>query len=130
MLEHDFILVSDDNSLAPDSQLRLWFDLYNQAADKIGLPSIAHKLSGMLSDAGFIEVTQTPYRLPWGPWAKDKKLKEIGAWMLANTETSLEAYGLAFMTRVLGKTHEEAQAICETAHKELKSKRVHAHNLQ
>jgi len=130
MVEHDFILSSDDNSLVPDSYLRLWFELYNLAADKIGLPPVTHKLSGMLSDAGFVEVTQTTYRLPWGPWAKDKKLKEIGAWMLANTETSFEAYGLAFMTRVLEKTHEEAQAICDKAHKELRSKKVHVYNNQ
>ncbi|PWW72263.1 S-adenosyl-L-methionine-dependent methyltransferase [Tuber magnatum] len=128
MLEHDFILCSDDNSLAPDSYLRHWFDLYNIATEKINLPTISHKLSEILEEADFMEVTQTIYGLPWGPWAKDKKLKEIGAWMLANTESSFEAYGLAFMTRVLNKTSEEAKGICDKAHKELRGKKIHVYN--
>ncbi|RPA90327.1 S-adenosyl-L-methionine-dependent methyltransferase [Choiromyces venosus 120613-1] len=128
ILEHDSVICSDDNSIAPDSQLQLFMDLYNEASEKINRPTITHKLSKMLEEAGFIDVSQTIYRLPWAPWAKDKKLKEIGAWMLANTETSFEAYGLAFMTRVIGKTPEEAKEICDKAHQELKSKKVHVYN--
>ncbi|KAG0137454.1 S-adenosyl-L-methionine-dependent methyltransferase [Tuber indicum] len=128
MVEHDFVLASDDNSLAPDSTLRYWFDLYHTAMDNMGLPSLSHKVSEMLEEAGFTEVSQKVYGLPWGPWAKDKKLKEIGAWMLANSETSFEAYGLAFLTRVLGKSPEEAKDLCDKAHKELRSKRVHVYN--
>jgi len=130
MAEHDFTLSCDDGSLGPNNTLRYWFELYHQATEKLNLPPIAHKLPGMLSDAGFVEVTHTVYHLPWGPWAKDKKLKEIGAWMLANSETSFEAYGLAFLTRILGKSHEEAQELCDKAHKELRSKKIHVYNKQ
>ncbi|KAG0643522.1 S-adenosyl-L-methionine-dependent methyltransferase [Tuber brumale] len=128
MVEHDFVLASDDNSLAPDGILQHWFDLYHTAMDKVGLPCLSHKLEGMVQEAGFTEVTQKVYGLPWGPWAKDKKLKEIGAWMLTNTETSFEAYGLAFLTRVLGKSPEEAKELCDKAHRELRSKKIHVYN--
>jgi hypothetical protein len=57
-------------------------------------------------------------------------ITSLGSWILANTETSMEAYGLAFMTRVVGKSAEEAKRICDTAHKELRSKKVHVTNCQ
>jgi len=66
--------------------------------------------------------------MPWGPWPKDPRMKEIGYWALLNSEYSFEAYGLALFTRVLGMTGEEARELCARAQRDLKNKHIHVYN--
>jgi len=66
--------------------------------------------------------------MPWGPWPKDPRMKEIGYWALLNSEYSFEAYGLALFTRVLGMSGEEARELCTRAQRDLKNKHIHVYN--
>lgn len=65
--------------------------------------------------------------MPSGPWPKDQKMKEIGYWVLVNTETSFEAYGLALFTRILGMSGEEARDLCTHAHRDCNNKHIHVY---
>lgn len=66
---------------------------------------------------------------PLGPWPKNKALKQAGALHAVGTETSYHAYGLALFTRVLKKSPEEAQRLCDEARAAHLAKRsgVHAY---
>lgn len=41
---------------------------------------VVHQLKHMLADAGFVDVVEQKFPLPWGTWPKNKKLKTIGYW--------------------------------------------------
>jgi len=56
-------------------------------------------------------------------------MKKIGQMVLAQTAEALESYSLAVLTRLGGKTEEEAKKICaEAVHELLHDRGVHAYN--
>lgn len=59
------------------------------------------------------------------PWAKDKRLKEIGKYALIHVLEAIEAYSLALFTRVLKYTPEEVQVMMAKIRKEFKDPEVH-----
>lgn len=81
---------SDDGSLE-GSALRKWFDIYISLAPKAGLKFVTDvQLKEMLKEAGFVDVSVTTLKMPWGPWAKGRRMKELGLIANAVTETSFE----------------------------------------
>lgn len=68
-------------------------------------------------------------QIPWGPWAKDPHLKEIGRFQYYNAIESVDSYGLALMTRAAGYTEEEAKIFLAIVKNQLRSKSLHAYNL-
>ena len=43
---------------------------------------VARKFKSMLIEAGFVDVTEEIFEVPWGGWARDLRLKTIGTWHL------------------------------------------------
>jgi hypothetical protein len=72
--------------------------------------NIAPKVEGWLKDAGFVNIKVDRMKVPIGPWPKDKKQKEVGAWNLLRWLTGLDGYYLRFLTSVLGWSSQEARA--------------------
>jgi hypothetical protein len=68
-------------------------------------------------------------KIPWGPWAKDPRLKEIGRYQYVNAIQSVDSYGLALMTRFMGYTEDQAKIFLAIVKNQLKSKSLHAYNL-
>lgn len=64
--------------------------------------NIADTMANLMTEAGFVDVTEKVFKWPVGPWSSDPKLKEIGRWNLLNWEEGLEGWLLAPYTRVLG----------------------------
>lgn len=84
-------LYSDDNTMAPGNGLKVQFELVRESMERIGrsFPD-EEALRKRLIDAGFEDVYCVNYKHPIGPWAKDKKMKHIGAMVLLSFETGLE----------------------------------------
>ena len=61
---------------------------------------------------------------------KDKALKQIGAMMLLNMETGIEAYTMAAATRIIGMSSEDAKKLCDDAWRDVKNKNNHCYNYQ
>ena len=76
--------------------------------------------------AGFQDVVQKRYQWPLGPWAKDKKLKELGVWARAHADAGLENWSLMVNTRVLGWSYEQAQVHIATTRQRLWNRKRHA----
>lgn len=96
-------IFSDDGSLHSESPMALWSKNMEIAAGKFGKPgNIAHLTKGWMEDAGFVDVTERVFRIPLGPWAKDKELKELGRWNLLSAMQGLDGFTMALFTRVLG----------------------------
>ncbi len=56
----------------------------------------------LLTEAGFVDLVETKYKLPIGPWMADKKWNEIGQWNLLFLITGLEGMQLYILKNVLG----------------------------
>jgi hypothetical protein len=64
-------------------QTFIWLDLLDEAMRKAGLQlKVAPTLKDLLKDAGFVDVVETKFEIPWGAWPDEKKKKAIGFWHL------------------------------------------------
>lgn len=59
------------------------------------------------------------------PWAKDRKMKELGRYNQVNILEGMEAYTMASFTRVLGWHHNEVQTFLVGLRNELMDRSLH-----
>lgn len=64
-------------------------------------------------------------QVPLSPWAKDRKLKEIGRYQQAMMFEALEAYSLALFTRILGWSVPRIQLLLVGVRKDLMDRSLH-----
>ena len=80
----------------------------------------------MAKDAGFQNVHAQRFRLPIGPWPRDKTLKTIGSWNLVQIEEGLEGLTLRLYTQMLKWKPEEVQVLLADVRKNLRDPRIHS----
>ncbi|KAM7185791.1 S-adenosyl-L-methionine-dependent methyltransferase [Naviculisporaceae sp. PSN 640] len=120
-------LRTDDDSLPKESALWKWNNLFLEASIKLGAPmNSCDYYEQQLKDAGFINVTVVEEKWPINPWPKDKRYKEIGAWVQENLQQGLEALSLALFCNVLKWTPEEVHLLLVDVRKDLKKREYHA----
>lgn len=131
IVEHNISAHSDDGTYIPGGPVHVYMEKVGACAVQSGLlihPAPA--LKRMCREAGFVDIQHTVKKLPWGPWAEDETLKELGRWARLVLMTGLEAYGMALMTRVGGYTSEQAAAVCDGALSTLSDRSAHIYNYQ
>lgn len=125
--DFNLLYYSEDGSLTPQHALLEWISTLTGAADKLGRDSNpGSKLEGWARAAGFAGVVHRRYRVPIGPWARDKTLKEVGAWNLMQVLNGLEGLSMRLYTGVLGWSEAEVWALLERVRRDLADPRVHA----
>lgn len=93
---------SDDNSIKGTS-LEAWGPLALEAGDKFGKSfRIAHQTKELMESAGFVNVTYRIFKWPIGPWPKDPKMKEIGAYNRLGWEDGMVGWAMFLFTKYLG----------------------------
>jgi hypothetical protein len=80
--------------------------------------------------ADFTDIHYLETKAPLGLWPKDKRQKEMGAFLLMTTETAFTAVGMAMLTRVLGMDPKEVNVLVEGTKKEAKNPKIHAYSRQ
>lgn len=119
---------SDDRTLSDDAWLVKMSHLTVEAAEKFGRPiNLAWKYKEMMEAAGFVNVSMNYFKWPSNLWPREKKFKEMGRWNHANIDSGLEGLVLAYFTRGLGMSKEEAMTMCAAARAELKDRKIHAY---
>lgn len=119
---------SDDGSLKPDSPYMQYLEHLDKAGRISGRElNVYNRLKQWMIDAGFEDVEETVYLAPLAPWAKDKKLKELGKYYAAMAQDAVEAYGLRLYTQVLGWDTEKAQVHHALVKRQLRDRSVHAY---
>jgi len=53
-------------------------------------------------EAGFVDIVEKPYKVPIGPWPKDKLEKMIGTYNMVNLLDAAEGFTLVLFIRILG----------------------------
>jgi hypothetical protein len=69
---------SEDNTAEEGNNVLRFCKVFNDACDKMGRSGApGPDLKGWVEDAGFINVHHKVYKVPIGPWARDKKLASV-----------------------------------------------------
>ncbi|KAL2822794.1 S-adenosyl-L-methionine-dependent methyltransferase [Aspergillus cavernicola] len=120
---------SDDDTAEKATNMQQWRELLVEASGKFGKQfSVANNYKQWMTDAGFKNVQEEIYKVPFSPWAKEAKLKDLGRYHQANMMEALEAYSLALMTRFLGWTVEDVQVLLVGVRKELLDRTLHIYS--
>ncbi|TDZ22278.1 Secondary metabolism regulator LAE1 [Colletotrichum orbiculare MAFF 240422] len=117
---------TDDNTLPAESSLARWADEVVDAMDKIGRTLRLCKLwKQLLVDRGFEDVREVVYKWPTNTWPRDRMMKEIGGWGLANLDSFLETAALGTLTNIKGWSREEVLVMCSEARREMRDPSIH-----
>jgi len=130
IVEHSVSAHSDDGTYVPGSPMHVYVERTAVCAVQTGLLIHPPTLKRMCREAGFVDIQHTVKKVPWGPWAEDEALKELGRWARLVLMTGLEAHGMALLTRVGGFSSQEAAAVCQGALDTLKDRYAHIYNYQ
>ena len=80
-----------------------WGKISLEAGDKFGKTlRIADESAEYMRRGGLEDVTETRFKVPIGPWAKDKRLKEIGLYNRLQCEEGIEDWSMYLLTMVMG----------------------------
>lgn len=86
-----------------------------------------NRLGKLMTEVGFVEVDEKPFKWPINRWPKEKRFKELGEWSKSNTTDLVEGLTMALFTRVLGWTAEEVQVFLVDVRKDLNNPKIHAY---
>jgi hypothetical protein len=127
IVETHMVPYSEDNTYETKAHaLQTYFKHLCDGGAKIGCRlDQAGELKAKVEDAGFINVSEKPYKSPVGGWPKDPRWKEIGKIMLSICTIGAESYGLALFTRALGMSEKEAATVIDNARNELTNNKIH-----
>ncbi|KAJ4262867.1 hypothetical protein NW762_006480 [Fusarium torreyae] len=122
------IAKSDDGSLKPDSPAKRWVDVFEKIGEATGKDFFTgHKAADFQRKAGFTNVYEKKLKVPIGPWPKDKKLKQWGAWNRQFLLQALEGFSIRGLTEMLGWSYDDAQLFLIDMRKELLNPQLHAY---
>lgn len=87
----------DDGTGPEDSAMWTYMKTLEKSfkASGINVDIDAGFVEKILVDAGFVDVKVTSWKMPFGTWPKDKKLKRAGRIVAEIAITGFEAYGIA-----------------------------------
>lgn len=75
--EHAVEMYSEDGEVPPNT--KEWLEKMNDASRTFGKEmNVAKTLKDVVIGAGFENVQEDKYKLPLAPWAKDRRMKEMG----------------------------------------------------
>lgn len=83
-----------------------------------------------MEKAGFVDTHEKLYKIPLGPWPKDKILKEAGQLQYFHWTAALEGWAMWLLTKYGGPTpwsNDEVQVYLSKVRAELRNPRTHAY---
>ncbi|KAJ5296612.1 uncharacterized protein N7443_007505 [Penicillium atrosanguineum] len=130
-MEIDVRVYSDDGTLKKEHQLWGWGDMFIRCSERAGRSLRTHEtMRSAIEKAGFVDIREEKYKIPLGPWAKDKLLKEAGHLQFAHWNAALEGWAMWLLTH-FGEpepwTKEEVQVYLSKVRKELRDPHIHAY---
>ena len=129
--ELDCRFLSDDGSLANDSQLSYWSKAIVEAAARYNRPIPRYdEYYDWFVKAGFVDVQQVVLKCPTNPWPKDKRLKEVGKYQCLAHIEGLEGVSLGLLTRGSKWKADEVSVLMARVRPELKDRSIHSYQMK
>ncbi|KAH8895803.1 S-adenosyl-L-methionine-dependent methyltransferase [Thozetella sp. PMI_491] len=114
-MDPDIELRSEDPSIVIDKDhiYQKWARLFYDAGDKLGrtFKFANGQMEEWARGAGFEDITHKKYKVPFGTWPKDKKTKELGAYIGLFFDVSLDGFAIYPIGQILGWTLDEVQVL-------------------
>ncbi|UPL03148.1 hypothetical protein LCI18_014082 [Fusarium solani-melongenae] len=114
-LEPDIELGCDNPDVKVDKEhiFQRWAQLFYDAGNKLGRTFMFrdNSMDQWASEAGFTEVTHRKFKIPYGGWAKDKKLKQLGKLTGFYLDLSLDGFAVYPVGQILGWSFDEVQVL-------------------
>ena len=125
----DYMGVIQPTSKNPGTSFIQWCVSQGEAAAKAGLTLRTNGplLTSYLEKAGFVDVTVLEFRLPTGPWAAKRRLRDAGLLQLSSLLDGMEGLSLRLFTFYAGWTLDELRILLAKVRAELKDKDCHAY---
>ncbi|KAI5463650.1 S-adenosyl-L-methionine-dependent methyltransferase [Mariannaea sp. PMI_226] len=106
---------SDNPDVAVDKDhiFTKWAELFTEVGKKIGRTFEFNdgSVQENAAKAGFINITHKSFKIPVSAWPKDKKLKNLGAFVDLYMDISLDGFVIFPIGQILGWSLEEIQAL-------------------
>jgi hypothetical protein len=98
------------------------------ASQKMGTPlaACASYADNMVA-AGFENVVEKRIKLPSGPWAKDKRLKLIGAFEMDNLLRGLSGMSYRMFSKAYGWAAQQTEVYLVNVRRDLQNMRYHTY---
>ncbi|KAJ9500511.1 hypothetical protein LTR99_000552 [Exophiala xenobiotica] len=127
--EFSYKRYSDDGSLPADSRVTYWEDLWTEGINKMGLKGHCDPelVMQQMRDTGFVNVTRLNFKMPIGPWPKDKRLREAGLFGYANLMNGLFGLSVKVFSQLLGWQVEELEVLLAECRQELRRRDIHGY---
>ncbi|KAL6238793.1 hypothetical protein BDW75DRAFT_227606 [Aspergillus navahoensis] len=109
-------IFSDGDSAEKTISMQRWRGLLVEASKKCG------------RQFSMAQNYKQKFKVPFSPWPKDPKLKDLGSLQQANMLEALDAYSLALMNRFLGWTVEDVRVLPAKVRKELMDWKLHIYS--
>ncbi|KAL1859686.1 hypothetical protein VTK73DRAFT_7504 [Phialemonium thermophilum] len=126
-------VASDDGTLAPESAMGQWAEIWFEAGRKMGQSfSIIEDDTQRkaMEDAGFEDIHVQRIKVPIGSWPQDPKQKEIGRFVQLFLEQDLEGHLTFVAGAVLGWSPEQIAVYAATLRRQWRSGKTHAYYYQ
>lgn len=124
----DFRYQSDDGSLKETHEMHINIKEVLRAADIIGQTATpGPHLKKWAEDAGFVNIKEHVFKVPYGSWPKDPKLKEIGAWNQLQALEGVEGWSMGLLSRVMGWSPAKVHVHLAQTRKDFRNPSIHAY---
>ncbi|KAG6173292.1 hypothetical protein E4U51_005727 [Claviceps purpurea] len=126
-VEYDPEPRSDDGTAELEPVLASFGELFREAGKVLNRPFFVKEIQQQAFDeAGFVDKVVVQYKIPAGPWAKDRKLAEVGRVAREATENDLQGY-TQMLWQVLQKPADEYDVWLASMRKALRNPKVHSY---
>ncbi|CCE32552.1 uncharacterized protein CPUR_06412 [Claviceps purpurea 20.1] len=127
-VECDYRFYSDDGTTELEPVLASFGELFLEAGKILNRPFFVQELQQEAFDeTGFVEKRFVRYKIPIGPWAKDRKLAEVGRIAGTALENDLQGYTQMIWQSVLQKPADEYQGWLADLRKAIRNPKVHSY---
>lgn len=92
MAEAGSMIFCDDGTMLSDNPCKVFFDTVWKAMTDMGRPPpTGDSLKTLLEGAGLVDVKVFRFKQPFGPWPRNRRMKQLGAMMLHQCESGWDA---------------------------------------
>jgi len=114
----------------PDYQrpvhLYRWLEALTEASRRMGFSMrVAPTFKELVINAGFEDVVETKFEVPWGTWPESERQKTAGFWHLEQLKQGLQGIVMGLFTRSLGWSSQQVEIFLVDLRKELDDKNYH-----
>ncbi|KAG6071979.1 hypothetical protein E4U16_005730 [Claviceps sp. LM84 group G4] len=126
-VEYEPEFCSDDGTTELEPVLASFGELFRETGKLLNRPFFVEEIQKQaIDEAGFVEKRVVRYKIPIGPWAKDRKFAEVGRYSRAAMEHDLQGY-TQMLWQNLRRPADEYHVWLATMRKAIRNPKVHSY---